>query len=141
MYNVPEFGCYLIENPGAIPLITKITDVEAVLRKATNISTLDFSNIALSASLTEDSLPTVDCDSPDGFYSKEGTFVADVNTFSEEQLWKYIGMDEAEQGPIAKLAETINKTIVNTAGFKAYFSKIGDEWYITFFDIRVPCTA
>lgn len=137
----PDLGCYLIEAPGAIPAISKITDVENVLRKGSERSFLDFDNVFLSFPLTEDSLPTVDCDSPDGFYSKEGTFVQDINTLTKETIWKYVGLDDESQRQIAELAETVNKTIVNTAGFIAYFSKIDDVWYITFIDIRVPCTA
>jgi len=137
----PEFGSYLIEAEGALPSIASITDIAMVLRKVSERSVLDFNNVFVSAPLIEDTLPTVDCDSPDGFYSKQGTFVADVNTLSEQQIWKYVGLDEAEQESIAKLADTINKTIVNTTGFTAYFSKIGDDWYLTFLDIRVPCTA
>jgi len=137
----PENGCYLIESPGAIPAITLITDVGMVMRKGTERGLLDWDNAFLSFSLTEESLPTIDCDSPDGFYSKEGTFVDDVNGLAEGQIWKYVGLDDKDKATIALLAGTITKTIVNTAGFTAYFSKIDDEWYITFFDIRVPCTA
>ncbi|MBL4735511.1 MAG: hypothetical protein JKY18_09275 [Flavobacteriales bacterium] len=137
----PEFGCYLIDSPGAIPVITLITDIEKVLQKKAERSVFDFSNAFLSFPITEESLPTIDCDSPNGFYSKEGAFVENVNTLAAEKIWEYIGLDVIEQAPIVKLSRTIDKTIVNTAGFRAYFSKIGDQWYITFFDIRVPCTA
>lgn len=137
----PDKGCYLIEAPGALPVITRISDVSQVVRQGSERPLLDFSDNIISFALQEESLPTIDCDSPEGFYSKEGTFVADVNTFGEEQIWKYVGLEEAEQTLIATLSQTINKTIINTAGFKAYFSKIDGQWYLTFFDIRIPCTA
>ena len=137
----PEFGCYLIEAPGAVPVITQITNVDKALRKGSERLIINFNDVFLTFPLTEDRLPTIDCDSPEGFYSKEGTYVEDVNNLAEEKIWKYIGLDSAAQKPISELANTVEKTIVNTAGFTAYFSKIGAEWYITFFDIRVPCTA
>lgn len=137
----PEKGCYLIEAPGAMPMMTRITNVETVFRAGSKRTILDFSDSFISFALQEETLPTIDCDSPDGFYSKEGTFVEDVNKFAEEQIWKYAGLEELEQKSIEELAGTINKTIINTAGFKAYFSKIDGVWYLTFFDIRVPCTA
>jgi len=137
----PEFGCYLIEAPGAIPVITRITNMDNALRKGSERLIMDSNDVFLTFPLTEDRLPTIDCDSPEGFYSKEGTYVEDVNNLAEEKIWKYIGLDSAAQNSISELANTVNKTIVNTAGFTAYFSKIGTEWYITFFDIRVPCTA
>ena len=137
----PEFGCYLIESPGAVPVITPITHIDMVIKSGAGRPVLDFSNVLKSHELKDESLPIVDCDSPDGFYSKAGTFVQDVNALAEQKIWEHIGITETDQEPISKLANTVKKTIINTAGFTVYFSQIADEWYVTFFDIRIPCTA
>ena len=137
----PEFGCYLIESPGAVPVIMRITDIDMVIKRGANQPVIDFSNVFRSHALKNESLPTVDCDSPNGFYSKTGVFVQDINTLAEQKIWEHIDMKETDQEPISKLADTVNKTIINTVGFTVYFSQIGDEWYVTFLDIRVPCTA
>ena len=137
----PDKGCYLIESPGAIPMITLITNIEQVKQYGTDRSVLNLTDKFISFALQHERLPTIDCDSPEGFYSKEGTFSADTNAFAGDQIWKYLGLEDSVQASIAELAGTIDKTIINTAGFKAYFSKIDGVWYLTFFDIRVPCTA
>ncbi|MBL4754233.1 MAG: hypothetical protein JKY52_11665 [Flavobacteriales bacterium] len=137
----PEFGCYLIESPGAIPIITRVTNIEMIIQSGAGRPVLDFSSILRSLELKEEVLPVVDCDSPDGFYTKSGTFVQDINTLAELKIWEHIGLKDTDQVPISKLAKTVKKTIVNTLGFTLYFSQINEGWYLTFFDIRIPCTA
>ena len=135
-----SYGCYLIESPGAIPTFTKINNLEILFSKADQ-PILNFGNLAMSTALQNESLPVIDCDSPDGFYSKNGTFVEDVNALEKGEIWKHIGLSDEDQQSISKSSITVSKTVVNTAGFTAYFSFIDEVWYITFIDIRVPCTA
>ena len=56
----PEFGCYLIEAPGAIPVFTRIVSLEQVVRNGTKKSIIASNQGLLAFTLTEDSLPTID---------------------------------------------------------------------------------
>ena len=69
-------------------------------------------------------------------YSMEKSF-----QFREEKIWKYCNLDTGDEEAIAEIARSISRTVINTAIFRAYFSKIEGSWYLTFIDIRSPCVA
>jgi len=136
----PDFGCYVVESPGALPMITHLDNLESIKRLFSTSYMLEFRNKFMILNVEEDSLPEVDCDTI-GFYSKSGCFMQDINVFGQEEIWNYCDLTPDEKSSIAELAKSIKKTVLHTAGFKAYFSFIDGKWYLTVLDIRIPCTA
>ena len=93
------------------------------------------------SALKQEDLPKVNCDSK-SFWTKEGCFVQETNTFKDEKIWSYCGLNKEDEAKVSELAQTISCTVINT-GFHAryYFSLINGKWYLTFVDLRTPCEA
>ena len=128
----------MIESSGAMPSIRKFYDI----RKFNTSNEKKSINELLYHEMEEpffESLPKVICDVE--VYDKQGCFAQEVNPLLESQIWNYAGLNEKEIQAIEFLAETVNITVINTSNFTFYFSKIEGEWYLTFLDLRVPCTA
>jgi hypothetical protein len=132
-------GLYFIESNGAMPLIQKVFDVKAYSKtsKPTTFFNLGFDDIEKQPLL--DILPKVICD--EDVFDKNGCFLQEVNPLLKSQIWNYAGLNEKEIQAIDILAKTIKMTVVNTSNYTYYFSEIGGEWYFTFLDLRIPCTA
>lgn len=120
-----NYGVYVITQPGALP-------------KVEHVYQLDLQQFSTAISLEQ--LPQFSCDHQ--AYDKEGCFGEAVNPLHESQLWNYTNMNEKEKQAVIAQAETIKYTIVDTQHKTTYyFSEIEGEWYLTFVDFRVPCTA
>jgi len=132
-------GLYFIETDGAMPLIKKVFDAKAFSKtsKPTTFFNLGFDGI--EKQLVFDVLPKVICDTT--IYDKQGCFAQEINPLLESRIWNYASLNEKQIQAIEFLAETVNITVVNTSNFTFYFSKIESKWYLTFLDIRVPCSA
>ena len=76
-------------------------------------------------------LPTVVCD--EVVYSKMGCFAEHTSNNLSQHPWN--------KGGYEKLINTVEITVVNTYLTTFYFSKIEGKWYVTFIDLRVPCSA
>jgi hypothetical protein len=134
-----NYGLYIIEAPGAMPVVSKIYNISKfkTINTTTKFFDLPFNEIKKQPLYEE--LPTIICD--ENSYNKLGCFVSENNTLKESQLWGYSGLNEKEIQAIEFLTKTIQITVVNTSNFTFYFSKIEDKWYLTFIDLRTPCTA
>lgn len=132
-----NFGLNIIESHGAMPEMSKIYAIEKFKSTSGNFFEVTFSKIEIEPIF--EFLPKVICDVE--VYDKQGCFAQEVNPLIESQIWNYAGLNEKEIQAIAFLAETINITVINTSNFTFYFSKIEGKWYLTFLDLRVPCTA
>jgi len=139
-YIHPEHGLYIIESKGGVPVFEKVTDISFFRSSTEKKSIFDINKSKIGLQMIEEELPTVNCDSA-GFYTKRGCFTNEENTFKDSKLWDGSGLDAAEKDKVNKVAQTIVKTIINTANYRYYFSKIEDRWYITFIDMRKPCNA
>ena len=132
-------GLYFIETNGALPSIQKVVDVKAFskISKPTTFFNLNFKEI--EKQLVFASLPKIVCD--EYLYDKQGCFVQEINPLLSSQIWNYASLNEKQIQAIEFLAETVNMTVINTSNFTYYFSKIEGKWYLTFLDLRVPCSA
>ena len=135
----PEYGLWIIHSDGAMPQFTHIKKISEYKNiKGKGILPIVFWDISVAPK--DESLPVVDC-SKKGFYSKEGVFSQQQNTFLESKLWQNASLSADEDKEIAQTASTITRTVLNTANFTYYFSLIKGSWYLTFIDIRRPCEA
>ena len=135
----PEHGLCIIESNGAMPQMRNGKDIKRF--KTIQGNTLfQLDKASFSCELKEEELPLIDC-GDDGFYTKEGCFTKEVNTFKDEKIWEHCNLKENEKTIAAKSAETITRAVINTKGYRFYFSRIGNQWFLTFLDLRVPCSA
>ena len=123
-----ENGLWLIQSSGAMPTMTNYTEVDKNFP-------LDFT------SCEESKLPKIDCGAKN-FWTKEGCFIQQENTFAEEKIWMYSGLNAEDEAKVAELAKTISYTVVNTSlNARYYFSWKEGQCRLVFADLRRPCNA
>lgn len=136
-YVNTEQGLWVVDPNGAMPRFTQYTLLNtAALNKGIKIVQINNT----PCKLLFDSLPVVDCDKP-SLYSKDGCFAQKINLFAQQNIWLAAELKPEERSAIEKLANTIDYTVIQTTGFRYYFSKIGSNWFISFIDTRKPCEA
>jgi hypothetical protein len=127
-YIHPKTGLWLIQSSGAMPNMTNTSQVDKNFP-------VDFSAAQNS------SLPKIDCASKT-FWTKEGCYVQEINTFKTEKIWTYCGLSKAEEAKVEELAQKISLTAVNTSfSARYYFAQIEGKYYLVFVDLRRPCEA
>ena len=127
-YIHPEKGLWLIQSSGAMPNMTKTTQVDKNFP-------VDFS------ALKDEEFPKVNCDSK-SFWTKEGCFAQEVNTFKDEKIWTYCGLKKEDEAKVGESSKAIQYTVINTSLYaRYYFGQIDGKWYLLFADLRRPCEA
>lgn len=135
----PENGVYVIESNGAMPQMTNVKDMD----KFTTLQGKSFFTLTRDEMIedpADEELPVVNCDSKD-FYSKSGCFTQEQNTFKDEKIWKYCHLEVSDEKKVSAMAAGITRTVINTKNYRFYFSLIEGSWYISFIDMRKPCSA
>lgn len=135
----PEHGLIIIESNGAMPQVRNGKDISR-FKTIHGKSLFELDKESFKCGLKEEVLPEVDCDK-NGFYTKEGCFTQEINPLAESKVWEYASLKENEKAIAAKAAGTVTRTVINTNGYRFYFSRIGNQWYLTFLDLRIPCNA
>lgn len=135
----PQYGLCIIESNGAMPQIRNGRDISR-FKTIQGRSLFELDKESLRCELKEEALPAVDCDK-EGFYTKEGCFTQEINGINESRIWEYANLKEEEKDLAAKAAGSVTRTVINTKAYRFYFSKIGNQWYLTFLDLRIPCNA
>jgi hypothetical protein len=139
----PSTGLFVIESPGALPVVYNLPDVEAFVSQ--NGKTLfDFFNDKISQVPVSEDMPVVDCKNSNGTpYSKAGCFMKDISSSNSSEL-AFLSSVEGN-GSDKQKAETAKKTlnmkVINSYNHVYYFTKSGEKWYLTFIDMRTPCEA
>jgi len=124
----PQKGLWLIQSAGAVPAMANISQVDKNFP-------VDFSSVK------QEELPKTNCDSP-SFWTKDGCFAKEVNTFIDEKIWTYCGLRKEDISKVEELADSVSVTAINTSLYaRYYFSRIDGKWYLTFADLRKPCNA
>ncbi|HTL82773.1 MAG TPA: hypothetical protein VL651_13765 [Bacteroidia bacterium] len=135
----PQSGLWVIDAPGAMPHFTKVMN-DSLLKVLFRRSAIPLDKDHMMVDPKPEALPKVDC-SKKGFYDKLGCYTTETNTFKEEKIWNYASLTPKDEDAVIRSAGTITRTVVNTDIGKFYFSLIDGKWYLTFLDIRKPCTA
>jgi hypothetical protein len=142
LFNVvihPKHGLWIIHSEGAMPQFTKVLKISEY-KNALGKSIIPFDKNAMMNVPKEEDLPKIDCNSKN-FYSKSGCFTSMQNVFEAEKIWKHAGLTADVDKEVGQLASTITRTVINTDNFIFYFSLIDGSWYLTFIDVRKPCSA
>ncbi|MGL5890069.1 MAG: hypothetical protein ACRC3B_09300 [Bacteroidia bacterium] len=136
-YVNTEQGLWIVDANGAMPGFTHYTLLNTAVFSG-SIKIVPIKNEPCELKI--ETLPLVDCDKPT-LYSKDGCFAQKINTFAQHKIWLSAGLQTEERAAVEKLANAIDYTVIQTSGYRYYFSKIGNNWYISFIDLRRPCGA
>jgi hypothetical protein len=135
----PDLGLCIIEQNGAMPQMRNGKDISR-FKTIAGKTIFEMEKQDFLCELKEEALPVVDCET-DALWSKTGCFTEAVNHFSDDKIWEHCNLKKEEQEIAAKSAATISRTVINTKGYRFYFSEIEGKWYLTFLDLRAPCSA
>lgn len=136
----PEHGLWIIRTNGALPQMKRVTDI-APEKGVDGDSLIPFNREKMIATPIADALPEVNCDMP-SFWSKNGCFTSETNTFKESRIWESAGLNDNDANKAKELADKITRVVVNTEmNMRFYFAEISGTWYLLFLDMRVPCSA
>jgi hypothetical protein len=132
-------GLYIIRSSGALPEIINLKYVPDLSGDKAIFPSL--SSDLFKRPLLFEELPVQDCDNPPEFYSKSGCYVNSTNDLGGSSIWDYCNFTDEEKKRAIEAAEMIAYTVVNTGGYKAYFSLMENQWVLLFIDLRIPCSA
>lgn len=139
-YIHPEIGLFIIQQDGAMPNLTHITDIAKFKRSYDKKNFFAFNMDVIGVELIEQELPKMNCEEFDG-YDKQGCFTQQVNNLAGTKFWEFVDTTPELKSKCESAANTIKWTVINTANYGYYFSQIDGKWYITFIDMRQPCSA
>jgi len=138
----PAVGIFIIESPGALPVVYNLPDAEAFVSQ--NGKTLfDFFNDKISPEPVSADMPVIDCVYSNGTpYNKTGCFMKSITSADNELSFLSSASGNADDKQKAEVARNkLSMKVINTYNHVYYFTKSGDKWYLTFIDLRKPCEA
>lgn len=139
-YIHPQTGLFIIEQNGALPSVSHIFDISKFKRSYDNKHFFAFNTDVIGVELIEQELPKINCEEYDG-YDKQGCFTQEINRLAATKFWDFIDDNSEIKSKCEKAVNTIKWSVINTANYGYYFSQINGKWYITFIDMRQPCSA
>jgi len=138
----PAAGIFIIQSSGALPEVYHLPDVSAFVSQ--NGKTLfDFFNDKISIEPVNENMPVVDCKFSNGTpYNKTGCFMKIISSADNELSFISSAGGHASDKKMAEDArKKLGVKVINTYNHVYYFTKSGENWYLTFIDLRKPCEA
>jgi hypothetical protein len=146
----PEFGLWILEQPGAVPTVTRVADVQAFRRAGSGQSlfTLDKQLMTGAKLQVATQLPNADCGlqtKQNAGFAHPGCFSGPATAFRGLDFWPYATVQggTAAQGQAAQ-GRTVRTVLQTRTGFRFHFAKsagAGGRWKLIFIDLREPCIA
>ncbi|MER2996571.1 hypothetical protein [Pontibacter populi] len=143
----PEHGLWIIEQPGALPKMTRVKDISTFKREYQDRSFLTIREEVKTCDLKAETWPTFDCadmdyDKKTSGYSKDGCFVASPGKFQKSGYWDYASLSESEIQTIKATLPFLRKSVLHTAtSFEFHFGYIDNHWRLLFTKLIYPCSA
>ncbi|WP_310397761.1 hypothetical protein [Hymenobacter sp.] len=146
----PEFGLWILEQPGAVPLVTRVAEAGAFRRANQNLPlfSLDKQLMACPQLRAVPQLPEADCGlqtKQNAGFVQQGCFAGPATAFRNLKFWASATVKggTAAQGQAAQ--GRTGRTVLQTrTGFRFHFAKsagVGGRWRLIFIDLREPCVA
>jgi hypothetical protein len=124
-------GLHVIyNNNGALPQLKRVENLRELTTFILDSGLMIDRSILMTPQF--EVLPNVICDSTN--FDKQGCFASVTTNNLEQHPWN---MDNQYLDQI----NTIYYTVLNTSNFSFYFSLNDEDWFLTFIDIRTPCSA
>ena len=146
----PEFGLWILEQPGAVLLVTRVAEVGAFRRAHQNLPlfSLDQQLMSCPQLRAVRQLPEADCGlqtKQNAGFAQQGCFSGPATAFRGLGFWASATVKggTAAQGKAAQ--GRTGRTVLQTrTGFRFHFAKsagVGGRWQLIFIDLREPCIA
>ncbi|GAA4011911.1 hypothetical protein GCM10022408_25550 [Hymenobacter fastidiosus] len=146
----PEFGLWILEQPGAMPLVTRVAAVGTFRRAYQNLPlfSLDKQLMTCPQLRVMQQLPDADCGRQtrqNAGFAQSGCFAGPATAFRSLDLWPgaTVKGGTAAQGKAAQ-GRTVRTVLQTRTGFRFHFAKsagVGGRWRLIFIDLREPCMA
>ena len=143
----PELGVWLIEQPGALPKMTHVTDISAFKREYQDRSFFTVAEDVKECDLSEEPFPTFDCadmnyEAGATGYSKDGCFVWQPDKFQKSGYWDYASLTPSQIGQIKAVLPLVRRSVLHTnTSFEFHFGYIDQQWRLLFAKLIYPCSA
>jgi hypothetical protein len=140
VYIDKEDGLWVITSNGALPEMVHVKTFAGILNYK-NDSLIPIDRNSMVCALENAEIPVPDCDKKT-FWSKDGCFTTEHNTFKESKIWEYAALSDDDAKAAEELASKIGRVVVNTSlNMRMYFMLKNGGWYLVFLDLRIPCNA
>ena len=146
----PEFGLWILEQPGAVPTVTRVADVAAFRRAGSGQSLFSLDKQLMTGAKLQVAreLPDADCGlqtKQNAGFAQSGCFSGPATTFRNLEFWSSATLKggTAAQGKAAQ-GRTVRTVLQTRTGFRFHFAKsagAGGRWKLIFIDLREPCMA
>ena len=141
----PQSGLWVIEQPGAMPKMTRITDIRLFKREYQGRSFFTITEELKSCELLEEPFPAFDCAVMEGGktgYAKDGCFVWKPEKFKTSGYWNYASLSETEIKQVnASFPNVLSSVLHTQTSFEFHFGYLGGHWRVLFAKIIYPCSA
>ena len=146
----PEFGLWVLEQPGAMPLVTRVAEVGAFRRANQDLPlfSLDKQLMNCPQLRVVPLLPEADCGlqtKQNAGFARQGCFAGPATAFRALDVWPSATVKggTAAQGKAAQ-GRAVRTVLQTRTGFRLHFAKsagAGGRWRLIFIDLREPCIA
>ncbi|MDB5267794.1 MAG: hypothetical protein JWP58_834 [Hymenobacter sp.] len=146
----PEFGLWVLEQPGAVPLVTRVAEVGAFRRSYQGLPLFSLDKQLMTCPQLQPlkQLPEADCGlqtKQNAGFAQQGCFTGPATAFRSLDLWASATVKggTAAQGKAAQ-GRTGRSVLQTRTGFRFHFAKsagAGGRWRLIFIDLRTPCIA
>lgn len=143
----PELGIWLIEQPGAVPKMTHVSDISAFKREYQERSFFTVAEEMKECDLSEEPFPTFDCtdmnyEAGETGYSKDGCFVWKPDKFQKSGYWDYANLTPSQIGQIKAMLPLVQRSVLHTnTSFEFHFGFVDQQWRLLFAKLIYPCSA
>lgn len=146
----PEFGLWIVEQPGAVPLVTRVAEVAGFQRAYQGLPLFSPDKQLMTCPRLQvlKQLPEANCDlqaKQNAGFAQQGCFTGPSTAFRALDFWSSATVKggTAAQGKAAQ--GRAGRTVLQTqTGFRFHFAKSagsGGRWRLIFLDLREPCSA
>ena len=143
----PAYGLWVIEQPGAMPKMTLVSDINKFKREYQDRSFFTIADEMKACNLKEETWPTFDCadmnyDEGKSGYSKDGCFVSGPGKFVKSGYWNYADLPLTQIKRIQTTLPRISKSVLHTnTSFEFHFGYVDNHWRLLFAKLIYPCSA
>ncbi|MDX5420777.1 MAG: hypothetical protein LPK07_02565 [Hymenobacteraceae bacterium] len=145
-YIHPEYGLWLIEQPGAVPAFSHFRRIQEVKRNYQNRPFSSINTEVRNCDLQQrNNFPEFDCawmDQGKSGYAEDGCFYSTSPSFINSDMWKYASLSEQQQQLVQRAQKQVQITVLHTrSSYQFHFNHDGERWRLLFADLRIPCSA
>jgi hypothetical protein len=143
----PDYGLWIIEQPGAMPKMTLVTDIRQFKREFQDRSFFTVREEVKTCDLQEEAWPAFDCadmnyDAGESGYSKDGCFVWQPDKFQKSGYWDYASLKDTDIQRIQSSLSLLQRSVLHTpTSFEFHFGQVDGQWRLLFAKLIYPCSA